>query len=224
MLFRSDVFDKLRKRGALSEADVDAALREVRVALLEADVALEVVKDLYESAWQDVQRKGAVIPQKEMDELLQRSSAKLSSTIAQCCAIKAEVVGKDEKEGGLRAILNYGHTLGHALEAISGYGHYLHGEAISIGMVAASHLSARLMEMPAKDVLRIRALLGRAGLPTSFKLAARQKDKLFEAMRLDKKVTGGEVQFVLAKRIGEVVWGQRVPLDAVQRALDQLRV
>ena len=160
--------------------------------------------------------------EKEMDELLQRSSAKLSSTIAQCCAIKAEVVGKDEKEGGLRAILNYGHTLGHALEAISGYGHYLHGEAISIGMVAASHLSARLMEMPAKDVLRIRALLGRAGLPTSFKLAARQKDKLFEAMRLDKKVTGGEVQFVLAKRIGEVVWGSKVSDGEIRWALDQI--
>jgi len=95
----------------------------------------------------------------------------------------------------------------------------LHGEAIAIGQVAAARLSTRETDLPAHDLQRIGDLFERVGLPTSIKLNARQRQKLFAAMRLDKKVRGGESKFVLAKRIGKVVWGQRVPEAALQKVL-----
>ena len=154
-----------------------------------------------------------------LPKLLRRDAKTLADIVARCCEIKANVVGHDETEGGLRAILNFGHTIGHALEAISSYGKYLHGEAISIGQVAAANLSAELSGLPARDVLRVAELFRRAGLPTKARLKAGQKKKLFAAMKLDKKVSGGEVRFVLAKRIGKVVWGQRVSHELIQKVL-----
>ncbi len=161
--------------------------------------------------------------ERDMTKILRRDVTALAHLVARSCEIKAEVVSQDETEGGLRAILNYGHTIGHAIEAITAYGRYLHGEAISIGQVAASHLSAELLGLPAGDVERIRALFVAAGLPVSIKLNAAQRTKLLAAMTLDKKVSAGEIKFVLAERIGKVVWGQKVPTAAVQRALDLVK-
>ena len=154
-----------------------------------------------------------------LPQILERDQALLTAVVARCCAIKAAVVVQDETESGLRAILNFGHTIGHALEAISGYGEYLHGEAISIGQVAAAHLSRAVLNFPAQNVDRIRALFERAGLPTTVDLSRRQRARLLEAMRLDKKVSGGEIKFVLAERIGKVVFGQAVPLPSIEEAL-----
>jgi 3-dehydroquinate synthase len=142
---------------------------------------------------------------------MRRHTATLANVIARCCEIKAEVVGQDETESGLRAILNFGHTIGHALEAISHYGKYLHGEAISIGQVAAARLSTELLGLPQRDAERIRELLKVARLPTQVKLNPVQISKLLSAMKLDKKVSAGEIKFVLARRIGQVEIGQRVP-------------
>lgn len=161
--------------------------------------------------------------ERELDALLALRPAPLAAVVARCCAIKADVVAQDETEGGLRAILNFGHTIGHALEAISGYGRYLHGEAISIGQVAAAHLSAAVTGLPTNAVARITALLARAGLPVKLKLNAPQRRRLFAAMKLDKKVAAGEIRFVLARDVGRVVWGQRVPEALVNAALDQLQ-
>jgi 3-dehydroquinate synthetase len=122
----------------------------------------------------------------------------------------------------LRAILNFGHTIGHAIENISGYGKFLHGEAIAIGQVATAKLSSGLMGLSGDDAGRIRDLFKRAGLPTQIKLKPAQRQKLFAAMRFDKKVSGGEIKFVLARKIGKVVWGQRVPENLVNRALDEI--
>jgi len=158
--------------------------------------------------------------ERDMAKILRRDPAALAHIVARSCEIKADVVSQDETESGLRAILNYGHTIGHAIEAITAYGRYLHGEAISIGQVAAAHLSAELLGLPARDVERIRALFVAAGLPVSLKLSSAQRAKLLAAMTLDKKVSGGEIKFVLAERIGKVIWGQRVPASAVNRALD----
>lgn len=158
--------------------------------------------------------------ERDMAKILRRDSASLAHIVARSCEIKADVVSQDETEGGLRAILNFGHTIGHAIEAITAYGRYLHGEAISIGQVAAAHLSAELLGLPAKDVKRVRALFVAAGLPVSLTLPATRRAKLLAAMTLDKKVSGGEIKFVLAERIGKVAWGQRVPTAAVHRALD----
>ncbi|HYG22240.1 MAG TPA: 3-dehydroquinate synthase [Verrucomicrobiae bacterium] len=161
--------------------------------------------------------------ERNLPKLLKRNPGTLSEVIARCCEIKADVVVQDEKEGGLRAILNFGHTVGHGLEAISRYGKYLHGEAISIGQVAAAEISARQNGLPSDDVRRIRSLFEKAGLPTQVKLTASERRQLFDAMRLDKKVSAGEIQFVLAERIGKVVWGKRVEQTAIQMALDAVQ-
>ncbi|HEY0551137.1 MAG TPA: 3-dehydroquinate synthase [Verrucomicrobiae bacterium] len=146
--------------------------------------------------------------ERDLSKLLKLETKALVEIIARCCEIKAEVVGQDETESGLRAILNFGHTIGHALEAIS------------IGQVAAAELSAAQLGLPQSDVERIADLFRRAGLPTSVQLTKREMKKLFGAMRLDKKVSGGEIKFVLAKKIGEIVWGQNVPEDLIRSTLD----
>jgi 3-dehydroquinate synthase len=157
--------------------------------------------------------------ERDLPKLLRRESKALGEVIARCCEIKADVVGQDETESGLRAILNFGHTIGHGLEAISSYGKYLHGEAISIGQVAAAKLSTLLAGLPEQDAARITELFQRAGLPTEVKLNTSQRPKLLAAMTLDKKVSNGEIKFVLAQRIGKVVWGQRVPTTEIEKVL-----
>ena len=157
--------------------------------------------------------------ERDMPLLLKRDPKILASVVARCCQIKAEVVEQDETETGLRAILNFGHTIGHAIEAVSGYGKYLHGEAISIGQVAAARLSQRATDLPEEEVARIEFLLGRAGLPTAIHLSAARMGKLIDAMRLDKKVSGGEIKFVLARRIGSVEPGHRIAEEWVGEAL-----
>ena len=160
--------------------------------------------------------------EKQMAKILKRDLALLSRIIARSCEIKAEVVGQDETESGLRAILNFGHTIGHAIEAISGYGRYLHGEAISIGQVLASQLSVAHFELPPKEADRIRELFLRAGLPVSIQLTGAQQAKLLAAMQIDKKVSEGQVKFVLARSIGKVEWGQTVPVNDIRSVLRSL--
>ena len=160
--------------------------------------------------------------ERDLSKLLKREPQTLADVVARCCEIKAEVVGQDETETGLRAILNFGHTIGHAIEAISGYGRYLHGEAIAIGQVAAARLSAAVLGLPAEEVERITRLFERAGLPTTIDLPLAKRARLLAAMKLDKKVSGGLLKFVLARRIGEVVWGQKVPDVTIRRALGAL--
>jgi 3-dehydroquinate synthase len=156
----------------------------------------------------------------DLPELIERHTETLSDVIARCCEIKADVVGQDETESGLRAILNFGHTIGHAIENSSGYGKYLHGEAISIGQVAAAIISVAVLGLRGSEAERIGVIFKRAGLPTTISLKGGQRKRLLAAMRLDKKVSGGEVKFVLAKKIGKVVWGQKVPETLIHGALN----
>lgn len=160
--------------------------------------------------------------ERELPNLLKREENLLSKVIARCCTIKAEVVSQDEKEGDLRAILNFGHTIGHALEAISSYGKYLHGEAISIGQVAAARLSNRIQGLPRSEADRIISLFANVGLPTNVKLTRKQRMALFAAMKLDKKVRAGDVKFVLAECIGRVRFGLNVPVEHIDTVLDSL--
>ena len=156
----------------------------------------------------------------ELPKLQKQHPATLTAVIARCCQIKAEVVGQDEKETGLRAILNFGHTLGHGLEAISKYGKYLHGEAISIGQVTAAKISQAQTDLPEKDTVRITTLFENAGLPTQVKLTPAQTRRLFTAIQLDKKVTAGQINFVLAKKIGQVITGQKVSPASICQSLN----
>ena len=158
----------------------------------------------------------------DLPKILKREGSILGDIVARCCEIKAQVVGQDETENGLRAILNFGHTIGHALEAISRYGKYLHGEAISIGQVAAAMISSRVLGLPQEEVDRLRTLFKRAGLPVAVRLTGVQRRQIFEAMRLDKKVSAGEVKFVLARQIGQVEFGIKVPSIEINSVLDAL--
>jgi 3-dehydroquinate synthase len=157
--------------------------------------------------------------EREMPKLLSQDAPTLARVVAKCCEIKAQVVGQDEKETGLRAILNFGHTIGHALEAIAGFGKLLHGEAISIGQVAAARIGGRLLGLGPDSIHRIELLFDAAGLPTKIKLSKAQFSKLRDAMLLDKKVTGGEVNFVLPERIGQVRLGEKVPMKLIEEIM-----
>ncbi|WP_082488954.1 bifunctional shikimate kinase/3-dehydroquinate synthase AroKB [Duganella sp. Leaf61] len=132
--------------------------------------------------------------------LMARDKGALAYAIARSCEIKADVVRQDEREGGLRAILNFGHTFGHAIEAGLGYGEWLHGEAVGCGMVMAADLSQRLGLVDAATVARVRALVAAAGLPV--KAPDLGTARWLELMEVDKKNEGGAIKFILLKPLG----------------------
>ena len=134
-----------------------------------------------------------------IDRLLARDVQALAHAVQRSCEIKAWVVAQDEREGGLRAILNFGHTFGHAIEAGMGYGAWLHGEAVGCGMVMAANLSQRLGLVDAQFVQRLQTLVRRAGLPVIGPVldATDNAGRYLELMRLDKKSDAGEIRFVL---------------------------
>ena len=135
-----------------------------------------------------------------IDALVARDPAALGHAVRRSCEIKADVVGQDERESGLRAILNFGHTFGHAIEAGLGYGAWLHGEAVGCGMVMGAHLSQRLGLVDAPFGARLTRLVERAGLPvTAPKLGV---ERMVELMRLDKKSEAGEIKFVVIEEPG----------------------
>ena len=204
------------------------AFYQPRLVLCDLDTLQTLPEREYVSGLAEVIKYGVIYDAKlftrlenDLPGLLKREPKILAGVIARCCEIKAEVVGQDETEGGLRAILNFGHTIGHAIENSSGYGKFLHGEAISIGQVAAARLSESMLGLSQGETGRIAALFRRAGLPVRIKLNPVRRKKLFAAMQLDKKVSGGEIKFVLAKKIGSVVWGQRVPVELIHCVLDR---
>ncbi|RSZ55454.1 3-dehydroquinate synthase [Massilia atriviolacea] len=133
-------------------------------------------------------------------KLMARDPEALAHAISRSCEIKADVVRQDEREGGLRAILNFGHTFGHAIEAGMGYGAWLHGEAVGCGMVMAADLSHRLGLVDAATVARMRALVGAAGLPTVAPHLG--TERWLELMEVDKKNEGGAIKFILMKPLG----------------------
>ena len=136
-----------------------------------------------------------------MPALLAREEAALAEAIERSCAIKAEVVAQDERESGIRAILNLGHTFGHAIETGKGYGEWLHGEAVAVGMVLALELSARRGWIEHRAVDDLRALLATMQLPVAppDDMSAAQ---FLELMARDKKVIDGRMRFILVREIG----------------------
>ena len=139
-----------------------------------------------------------------IDALRAGDSAALAHAVQRSCEIKAGVVGQDEREAGLRAILNFGHTFGHAIESGMGYGTWLHGEGVGCGMVMAAELSQRLGLIDAAFVLRLRHLIARAGLPTVGPVlsATDNAGRYLDLMRVDKKAEAGEIKFVVIDRPG----------------------
>ena len=152
-----------------------------------------------------------------LDALLARDAAALGHAVRRSCEIKAEVVGQDEREGGLRAILNFGHTFGHAIESGLGYGAWLHGEAVACGMRMATDLSARLGLVPAATVDRMHRLLRRAGLPV--RAPALGSARYLELMGRDKKAEAGQVRFVVLEALGRAAV-RPAPDEVVARVVE----
>jgi len=142
--------------------------------------------------------------EQHIEALLARDPVLLAEAVRICCAEKARIVAADEKEGGIRALLNLGHTFGHAIEAAMGYGNWLHGEAVATGIVMAADLSRRLGWISAEDALRARRLIERAGLPVC-PPAEMTAGQFMELMAVDKKVQAGQIRFVLLRQIGDAV-------------------
>ncbi len=181
-------------------------LRELRSGLAEV-LKYGPIADMEFMAWLEI----------SVDQLLSRDSVALSYCVRRSCEIKAWVVSQDEKESGLRAILNFGHTFGHAIEAGMGYGVWLHGEGVAAGMVMAAELSRRLGMVDEAFVQRLTKLIERAGLPTKGPVldAADNAGRYLDLMRVDKKSEGGEIRFVLIDGPGRAVL--RAAPDALVR-------
>jgi 3-dehydroquinate synthase len=153
--------------------------------------------------------------------ILHRDGDALRRVIARCCRLKADVVQQDEREvSGLRAVLNYGHTIGHALESLTGYGELLHGQAVAIGMVYASRLAERLSRIDASVTARQEKLLAAFGLPTRLPEDL-DVDQIVRAMMHDKKVQHGQLRFVLPTRLGHVELVGGVEIETVRQVLNE---
>lgn len=196
--------------GVIADLDTLKTLpeRELRAGLAEV-IKYGLIHDVDFLGWLEVQ----------LPRLLSRDVDALAIAIERSCAIKAEIVSIDEQESGPRALLNFGHTFGHAIEAALGYGEWLHGEAVASGMLLATELSCKLGWLQAADVTRVRTLLERAGLPvTAPRIGA---DKALELMAMDKKVLAGKIRLVLLKRLGEAIVTADYDADALRAVLTE---
>ena len=180
--------------------------RELKAGLAEV-IKYGVIRDAVFFDWLD----------DNLDRLLALDAAALAHAVATSCRIKAAVVQTDERETGLRAILNFGHTFGHALEALTGYEQLLHGEAVAIGMVMAADLSSRWGKLPRADARRIRGLITRAGLPV--KPPPVSADAMLQAMGMDKKVVDGRIRLVLTDAIGTAALTDQAPEAEIRATL-----
>ena len=152
-----------------------------------------------------------------VEKLLRRDHGALAHAIRRSCELKASIVAADEREAGERALLNFGHTFGHAIEAGTGYGSWLHGEAVAAGMVMAAELSALMGQLKKTEVGRVRELLKRAGLPVSGPALA--PERMLELMALDKKAAKGNTRFVLLESMGRAALRSDVDEKAVRAAI-----
>lgn len=181
-------------RAVLIDTDCLATLpgRELRAGLAEV-IKYGVIRDAAFFAWLEA----------SLPALLAMDTAALAHAIHRSCEIKSEIVAADERESGMRALLNFGHTFGHAIEAAQGYGAWLHGEAVAAGMVCAARLSERTCGFDPAGTRRLSALVAAAGLPvTPPKIA---NGRWLELMRRDKKVEGGVMRFVLLAELGRAL-------------------
>ena len=160
-----------------------------------------------------------VFLEKNREKILQLEPASLTHIIRRSCEIKSDVVSKDEREAGLRAILNYGHTIGHAIETLTGYKKYLHGEAVAVGMYMEAKLSHQLGLINNEEVLRIKALISSYELPSEMPDEIEISD-LIETMQIDKKTVAGKMHFVLPEKVGSVKIHREIAAEEIKRLLE----
>ena len=194
--------------------------------LIDTEVLATLPERDYRSGLAEVVKYGVILDpaffeylEQHVEELRQRDAATLRYVVARCCRLKADVVEQDEREEtGLRAVLNYGHTFAHAFESLTGYGTLMHGEAVSIGMLCASRLAARLGRIDDTLTHRQTALLLALRLPID--VPALDEQAVLRVMRQDKKVEHGKLRFVLPSRMGQVELVGNVDEADVLAALD----
>ena len=195
-------------RLVLADTDVLATLpdRELRAGLAEV-IKYGLIRDLPFLEWLEM----------HLERLLVREPKALEYAICRSCMNKAEIVNADEHENGERALLNLGHTFGHAIETGMGYGEWLHGEAVAAGTMMAAELSCRLGWIGVADVARVERLLGRAGLPVFG--PAMGAESYLELMQHDKKVKDGKMRFVLLKQIGKALVSDTATQAEISQAI-----
>jgi len=179
----------------------------------------EVIK--YGVIW-DAQLFAKMEQSDRLDQRRYLNAGLLQEILSRSCQAKADVVSKDEKEAGLRAILNYGHTIGHAVESLTGYRLVNHGEAVAIGMVAAGQLAVNLQFWEQAAQERQLALIEKAGLPINLPDGV-DIEAILEALQTDKKVKAGRLQFVLPTQIGAATVTDQVPADSIRQILRQMQ-
>jgi 3-dehydroquinate synthase len=155
--------------------------------------------------------------ERNVEKVLHREADALTYVIKRCCELKAAIVAADEREAGARALLNFGHTFGHAIEAGTGYGSWLHGEAIAAGMVMAAELSLRLNLLGNAELTRVKSLIAKAGLPTAGPALAPQR--LMDLMAGDKKAAQGKLRFVVLEALGRAALRVGVDGDRIRQAI-----
>jgi len=195
-------------RAVIIDTDLLGSLpvRELRAGIAEI-IKYGLIRDAGFFAWLE----------SHIEALMGRDPEALEHAIERSCAIKAGIVSRDEREQGERALLNLGHTFGHAVEAATGYVDWLHGEAVAMGLAMAADLSTRLGWLDARELRRIRALLERAGLPAEPPQIG--AERAFDYMRIDKKVKSGRVRLILLRGIGDALVSADYPDAALQDTL-----
>ncbi len=195
--------------------DIDALstlpLREMRSGYAEA-IKHGIIRDAELFAWIEART----------EQILANDPQVMAELLARSCRIKAEVVSADEREHGLRAILNFGHTIGHAVESLAGYGRLRHGEAIAIGMICAAELSVKMGLCTPDAAESIASVVKAAGLPTQIPHDL-DADELLSSIKRDKKATGGTLTFVLMRAIGKVEIVKDVPEKLVRDVIEDRR-
>jgi 3-dehydroquinate synthase len=199
-------------RLVLIDPEVLATLpeREFRAGMAEV-IKYGVINDA--PLFADLEAAAAKDPEAGLASMASVGPALLQTLLERSADAKARVVAADEREGGLRAILNYGHTIGHVIEALCGYGTYLHGEAVGLGMLAAGSIACAMGLWSADDLERQRRLVRAAGLP--LQVPALDPAAVLDCLQGDKKVRGGKVRFVLPTAIGSVVIRDDVDADTI---------
>lgn len=196
-------------RVVLADTDVLATLpeRELSAGLAEV-IKYGLIHDVEFLSWLE----------QNMPALRRRDAAALTQAIYRSCEIKAEMVAQDEREAGVRALLNLGHTFGHAIETDRGYGQWLHGEAVGAGMMMAADLSARLGWLSQQDLDRVRGILLAAGLPTA-PPRDMSVERFMALMAVDKKVIDGSLRLVLLRQLGRAIVTSEFPAERLTETL-----
>jgi 3-dehydroquinate synthase len=206
------------------------AIYQPTLIIVDPACILTLPDRVYREGWAEIVKYGVILDA-DLFKLLETHAPSLyarkgdallvTKIITRCIQLKMDVVGADERDSGLRNILNYGHTFGHALEALTDYGTWLHGEAVSIGMEVAAQIAVSRGLLPSEDAMRQRRLLQALGLPIRY--SGMDTESILTAMRRDKKVRAGRMRWILPTHIGHAEIYDDIPLEMVRDAIEAVR-